>query len=184
MRAVGIQEKSLGTDHPELATSLINRAQVLYAQVRVQSSSLYGDAFVALQDFADYQMQREACGVVRWTGGALPLLHDPTAVLVQEGRAGPLYVERLDSRTSMPARSHPPHHCPLRRPDSQGKYGEADVVCLRAIGIREKALGPDHPELVDSLTTRAHVLHAQVIRLPLRRRLKACGRLCHFPHPA
>ena len=48
---------------------------------------------------------------------------------------------------------------------SQGKHGEADALLLRAIGIQEKALGPDHPEVAKSLTIRANVLRAQVLRV-------------------
>ena len=49
---------------------------------------------------------------------------------------------------------------------SQGKHGEANALLLRAIGIEEKALGPDHPELAISLRSRANVLLAQVMHLP------------------
>ena len=49
---------------------------------------------------------------------------------------------------------------------SQGEYGEADALLLRAIGIQEKALGPDHPELAMSLSSRAKVLKEQVMHLP------------------
>ncbi|CAN0141647.1 unnamed protein product, partial [Ectocarpus sp. 8 AP-2014] len=40
----------------------------------------------------------------------------------------------------------------------QGKYEEADVLNTRAIEIQEKALGPDHPSLATSLTTRSWLL--------------------------
>ena len=53
---------------------------------------------------------------------------------------------------------------------SQGKYGEADLLYLRAIEIREKALGPDHPTVATSLNDRANVLHAQVTHVAFRRR--------------
>ena len=49
---------------------------------------------------------------------------------------------------------------------SQGKYKEADALSLRAVGIQEKALGPDRPELATILTGRAGVLRAQVTPLP------------------
>ena len=39
---------------------------------------------------------------------------------------------------------------------------EADELLRRAIGIQEKALGPDHPGLASSLSSRADVLQAQV----------------------
>ncbi len=45
---------------------------------------------------------------------------------------------------------------------SQGKLEEADALLLRAIGVQEKALGPEHPELAASLSSRANVLQAQV----------------------
>ena len=52
--------------------------------------------------------------------------------------------------------------------DVQGKYEEADVLLLRIIGIEEKALGPDHPDLSTSLNKRAQVLQAQVTYLAFR----------------
>ena len=45
---------------------------------------------------------------------------------------------------------------------SQGKHDEADALLLRAIGIQEKALGPDHPDVAASLSNRVTVLQAQV----------------------
>ena len=44
----------------------------------------------------------------------------------------------------------------------QGRLEEADELFLRAIGIQEKALGPDHPGLAFSLSSRANVLGEQV----------------------
>ena len=48
----------------------------------------------------------------------------------------------------------------------QGKLEEADELYLRAIGIQEKALGPDHSVLAVSLNNRAIGLRMQVIDLP------------------
>ncbi|CAN0490241.1 unnamed protein product, partial [Scytosiphon promiscuus] len=45
--------------------------------------------------------------------------------------------------------------------DRQGKYQEAYTIYLRAIGIVEEALGPDHPSLVSGLASRAQALNAQ-----------------------
>lgn len=44
----------------------------------------------------------------------------------------------------------------------QGKPEEAEALCARAIEIQEKALGPDHPDLVPFLTGRATLLQRQV----------------------
>lgn len=45
---------------------------------------------------------------------------------------------------------------------SQGKPKEADELLMRATGFVEKAFGPDHPSLAESLGTRAFVLTKQV----------------------
>ena len=39
---------------------------------------------------------------------------------------------------------------------------EADALLARAIEIKERTLGPDHPSLANSLSTRANILKAQV----------------------
>ena len=49
----------------------------------------------------------------------------------------------------------------------QGKPDKADSICVRAIEIQEKALGPDHPDLVLFLASRATLLQRQV-HPPLR----------------
>ena len=53
---------------------------------------------------------------------------------------------------------------------TQGKSEEADVLYLRAIEIKEKALGLDHPRLAISLCHRAEMLAEQVIHLSRRHR--------------
>ena len=52
--------------------------------------------------------------------------------------------------------------------DSQGKLEEANALGLKAVGIFEKALGAEHPNLAQCLQNRAMVLHEQVIDLPFR----------------
>ncbi|CAN0533713.1 unnamed protein product, partial [Laminaria digitata] len=44
----------------------------------------------------------------------------------------------------------------------QGKYEEAGPLCERSLAICEKALGPDHPDVAQSLNTRAQLLREQV----------------------
>ena len=41
---------------------------------------------------------------------------------------------------------------------SQGKYAKAEPLYRRALAIREKALGPDHPDLAQSLENYAALL--------------------------
>ncbi len=38
---------------------------------------------------------------------------------------------------------------------TQGQYGQAEPLCKRSLAIREKALGPDHPNVAESLNNLA-----------------------------
>lgn len=53
-----------------------------------------------------------------------------------------------------------PHNTPLI--GIQGKYAEAEPLYERSQAIREKILGPDHPDVAQSLNNRAELLVAQV----------------------
>ena len=44
---------------------------------------------------------------------------------------------------------------------SQGRYAEAEPLYQRALAIREKALGPDHPDVGTSLNNLAALYFAQ-----------------------
>ena len=43
----------------------------------------------------------------------------------------------------------------------QGRYGEAEPLYRRALAIREKALGPDHPDVAQHLNSLAGLYHEQ-----------------------
>src|SRR5262249_25987632 len=44
---------------------------------------------------------------------------------------------------------------------AQGRYGEAEPIYKRALAIRERALGPDHPDVGQSLNNLAGIYRAQ-----------------------
>lgn len=46
----------------------------------------------------------------------------------------------------------------------QGKFDEAERLYERGQGIRERVLGPDHPDVADSLNNRADLLERKVRR--------------------
>ena len=59
-------------------------------------------------------------------------------------------------------------HPTRRRPEqsgralrNQGKYDEAEPLYQRALAIREKALGPDHPDVAESLNNLAELYSNQ-----------------------
>ena len=55
---------------------------------------------------------------------------------------------------------------------AQGKLEQADLLYLKATRIKEKALGPDHPNVAAVLHNRATLLRAQVIDFPSRQRVQ------------
>lgn len=54
----------------------------------------------------------------------------------------------------------------------QGKYAEAQPLFERSQAIREKILGPEHPDVAESLFTRVRLLGIQV------RTVSACQDSC------
>ena len=63
--------------------------------------------------------------------------------------------------------------------DAQGKYAEAEPLHQRALAIREKALGSEHPDVAQSLNNLAEVYGAQARYAeaePLHKRALASGR--------
>jgi tetratricopeptide (TPR) repeat protein len=63
--------------------------------------------------------------------------------------------------------------------DNQGRYGEAEPLYQRALAIREKALGPDHPSTVLSVRNYALFLRERgraAEAEKLQARFKAPGR--------
>jgi tetratricopeptide (TPR) repeat protein len=44
---------------------------------------------------------------------------------------------------------------------AQGRYAEAEPLAQRSLGIKEKALGPDHPDLAEPLNRLARTYYFQ-----------------------
>src|SRR5262249_18473979 len=45
--------------------------------------------------------------------------------------------------------------------DERAQYAEAEPLCKRALDIREKALGPEHPDTANSLNNLAALYYSQ-----------------------
>ena len=45
--------------------------------------------------------------------------------------------------------------------DTQGQYAQAEPLYQRSLAIREKALGPDHPDVAQSLNNLAGLYDTQ-----------------------
>ncbi len=86
------------------------------------------------------------------------------AVVGESGESHQLFQEmskgsRVSVSISSPSWITPSHeHIPC----TQGKYAEAEPLYERSQAIREKVLGPEHPDVAQSLNNRAGLLRSQV----------------------
>ena len=141
---LAIREKALGPDHPDVAQSLNNLAELYQAQGRyAEAEPLYKRALA---------IREKALG---------PDHPDVATVAQQPGRAVPSPGPLRRGRAALQAR--PRHRREGARPrpprcrhalnnlaelyQAQGRYGEAEPLFKRALAIHEKALGPDHPDV-------------------------------------
>ena len=156
--ALALREKVLGSEHPDVAQSLNNLAELYRAQGR------YADA--------EPRLQRALAICER---GARPGASQGRREPQQPGAAlshpGPLCRGRapLPAGPGHPgagARAHPPRYrLEPQQPGAlyyaQGRYAEAEPLFQRALTIREQALGPDHPDVAWSLNSLAELYRAQ-----------------------
>ena len=156
-KALTIRRKVLGEDHPDTATSYNNVAANLNAQGK------YAEAAAALQkalaipqgagrgpprhgrQLQQRGLQPERPGQVRGGRAALPEgAGDPPQ---GPGRGPPRHGHQLQQRG--------------RQPERQGKYAEAEPLYQKALAIRRKVLGEDHPDTAASYNNVASNLNAQ-----------------------
>ena len=157
-RALAIDEKALGKDHPDVASSLNNLALLLYSQGK------YGEA---------EPLYRRALGIYEkklgtdhpWVATGLNNL---ALLLYSQGKYGeaePLYRRALAIYEKADGSYHPDVATSLSNLAellrAEGKYADAEPLYRRALAIREKALGPDHPDVAKSLNNLAALLDSQ-----------------------
>ena len=156
--ALAIANRVLGPDHPDVALSLSNLANVHFYQGR------YGDA----QDLYERALAiRE-----RAFGADHPLvatsLNNLASIYKERGqddKARPLYERALAIREHTLGSEHVLVAASLNNLAlihyNEGCYREAQDLQRRALAIRERALEPDHPDVAASLYNFALVQMAQ-----------------------
>jgi tetratricopeptide (TPR) repeat protein len=157
-RGLDIREKSLGKDHPNVATSLNCLALLYYAQGKYTGAE---------------PIYRRALGIyekslgkdhpyVATTFNNLALLYDAQGKFVE---AEPMYRHALEIREKSLGKDHPDVAQSLNNLaqlyQTQGKFAEAEPMYRRALEIREKSLGKDHPHVAISLNNLAGLYYAQ-----------------------
>jgi CHAT domain-containing protein/Flp pilus assembly protein TadD len=157
-RALAIFEKSLGPDHPNVATSLNNLASLYHLQGRyadaepllkrsllIREKTLgpeQPDVATSLNDLASlYQTQGRYAD-------AEPLFK--RSLLIREKALGPEHRDVAQSLNNLAGLYQ-----------TQGRYANAELLFKRSLLIREKALGPEHPDVAYSLNNLADLYKAQ-----------------------
>ncbi|CAM9647109.1 unnamed protein product [Laminaria digitata] len=157
-RSHAILEKVLGPEHPGVAVSLNNRAELLREQGKyAEADPLYLRAIEIGEktlgpDHPDLAVRlNNRAELLRAQGNyaeAVSLNEQATKILMKAlDPEHPTVATALNNRGWL-----------LKL---QGKYEQADPLFLQAIKIWEAALGPDHPQVATGLNNRAGLLKSQ-----------------------
>jgi len=157
-RALELSEKSLGAEHPDVATDLNNLAGLYDAQGR------YGEA---------EPLYQRALRIWEKTLGT----EHPDVAMVLDNLAGlydaqsryreaePLHQRSLRIREKVLGAEHPDTATSLSNLaglyESQGRYSEAEPLYQRSLKIREKVFGAEHPDVANSLHNLAALYESQ-----------------------
>jgi tetratricopeptide (TPR) repeat protein len=146
-RSVAISEKALGPNHPNVAATLNNLANVYKSQIRFGEAEEVSKRALAIRQKAFGANHPEVA----------QSLYNLASVYDLQGRYGEaeaLYRRALAIRERAFGAGHPEVATKL-----QGKYGEAEKLYKRALAIRERAYGKNHPEVGVVLNNLANVYH-------------------------
>lgn len=157
-RALELNEKILGAEHPDVAISLNNLAELYRIQGR------YTDAMLLLKralrirekilgaDHPDMANSLNSLAALYQSQGqysdAKPLYQ--RALMIQEKTLGPDHTDVATTLNNLAALYF-----------TQGQYSDAEPLYQRALSVREKALGAEHPNVAISLNNLAEIYRAQ-----------------------
>ncbi|MBW4426848.1 MAG: tetratricopeptide repeat protein [Nostoc desertorum CM1-VF14] len=151
-------KKRLGEEHPDVAQSLNNLAELYYFQGRYsEAEPLYIQALA---------LRRKLLGEEH--SDVATSLDNLAALYYSQGRsseAEPLYIQALALRRKLLGEEHPDVALSLNNLgvlyDSQGRYSEAEPFLIQALALRRKLLGEEHPSVAQSLNNLAFLYDSQ-----------------------
>jgi tetratricopeptide (TPR) repeat protein len=157
-RALALDERLFGPDHPQVATSLNNLAELYRALGRYREAEpLYQRALELHERALGPEHPYVATGL-----NNLALLYEAEG---RYGEAEPLLQRALAIREHLLGPEHPHVAQSLHNLaglySAEGRYGEVEPLCQRALALREQALGPEHPDVARSLNDLAMLYHTQ-----------------------
>ncbi|CAM9623319.1 unnamed protein product, partial [Laminaria digitata] len=185
--SIAIREKALGPGHPAVVESLNNWARLLETFLRIfRAISLNVDSVTLSTAFqgkyaeAEPLYERSQAIFEKALGSehrhVATILNNRASLLERQGKyveAGPLFERSLAILEKALGPDHPamatalnnrrcflggpfPHTNPLLV--IRGKYAEAGSLYERSQAILEKVLGPEHPDMAQSLNNQAGLL--------------------------
>ena len=158
VRALGINEKVLGPEHPDTARSLNNLAELWQSQGRyAEAEPLYRRALAIREKTLGPEHPNTAASFNNLAG-----------LWRSQGRyaeAEPPFRRALEIHQKALGPEHPTTAGSLNNLallyDNQGRYAEAEPLYVRALEIYEKALGAEHPNTAASLNNLAGLYESQ-----------------------
>jgi tetratricopeptide (TPR) repeat protein len=183
-RALAIDEKVLGSGHPDLANSLSSLAGLYYQKGDYgEAEPLYRRALAIREKVLGPEHRYSATSLID-----LALLLEAKG---DHGKAEQLYRRALAIHEKVLGAEHPGMIQGLNNLahllETKGDYWEAEPLYRRALAIGEKVLGPEHPHTGASLNNLAILLEARGDYWeaePLYRRALAIGEKVLGPeHP-
>jgi tetratricopeptide (TPR) repeat protein len=157
-RALDILEKSLGIDHPNVATSLNNLAHLYYTQGKyAEAEPMYMRAL----EIYEKSLCKDHPNIATSLNNLAGLYYTQGKYAEVE----PMYMRALEIKEKSLGKDHPEVASSLNNLAElyyeQGKYGKAWPMYMRALEIREKSIGKDHPDVATSLINLAALYDAQ-----------------------
>jgi tetratricopeptide (TPR) repeat protein len=157
-QALALREKALGPDHPDVATSLNNLAELYRAQGRYsEAEPLYQRALAIYEAVLGAEHPNVAAS-----------FNNLAELYRAQGRyseAEPLYQRALALWERVLGAEHPDVATSLNNLAelyrAQGRYSEAEPLYQRALAIYEAVLGTEHPNVAQSLNNLALLYHEQ-----------------------
>lgn len=167
-RVLAIEEKLLGPEHPEIATTLSKLAELLRAKGDYPEAEPFdqrslsvtaktrGRAFTG-KSILDLELHKTP-KFIRYGAWGRMLEGDLAGAVAQARKALAVSEKFLGAE-------HPETSASLRTLSkcliNTGDYSAAEPLCRRALAIDEKLLGPEHPETAATLSVLAALLQTK-----------------------
>jgi tetratricopeptide (TPR) repeat protein/DNA-binding Xre family transcriptional regulator len=157
-QCLAVARTRLGENHPDVAQSLNNLANLYDSQGRYSEAE---PLFPQALELRKRLLGKEHPAVAQ-------SLNNLANLYYSQGRyvqAEPLYVQALELRQRLLGKEHPAVAQSLnnlaRLYEVQGRYAQAQSLYVQALELRQYLLGKEHPDVAQSLNNLALLYHSQ-----------------------